>query len=1362
MLYTKVLITSCLVQQVFSKFLILSELRGSTREPVCLSSSTDFGQLIDMWDKISKEVGIQFGTCVMGTLETRNCSLDLMSNYVATVHASTFGVGAMMVTRDESKRVEVLNDMIPDSLDSGFYNCSVFEKEPFWRQFLNKTMTSTTTSTTTTPKPQWPKPSIQNPIKLPPQPGLLSVVPQPQDFSAKIKSLNEDLTSVRKALEREKENHRLVIDESRKKMRELEDNLRGQWEEEKARKDILAKTLEREAFLKKEAEEKAHELDKALKESRREFGTYKENARQERERERLRTTTTTTTTLRPTTTTKATLIITSLLAASVATVEIENLETNHIMNRPGTGAYSVSDNGMTEATCLLKYGERCMSWEYQVDPLVYPFFMSNYEKYSVLEAAHDASPIITKESAVCILSNTSGGTKACAREANYIKKHCSNDMRAYFMINLVGKLLTVGCNENHILSEDCNFCVPKAKGSQTIFKPIQDAVCQKDSAEANVVVRYSKDVCAIGPTRIKTCNKGVSKHERMGFVILNNKKIYVEEMRMRSRQEYHQDQFMCFKIKDGSGNPAKFERVDVTKCKGFGNPGSLRCNGDEYYCNKYPCDTGNPEATCSLRKHSAIIEVNIGGVWVKPKCVGYEMVLVKRTSVKSEDISTKECTTCLWDCGKGEITIKTHGPKIVYATACSHGTCRNIVQKPSTFVHLLYPGNSEIIGGKIGIHMTEESSPSNLHLEINCEPKDSCDVSDCIFCAHGLLNYQCHSLISALIISTMCAGLISLIIFLLSKARKLMSLIIPTLAVPIKWGSLFVMWVVKKWKNRVRGVINATNNAIGWEGRERNIERVERGLANGIGYNQVARYTFYGASILSLITVVSSCSENVIADSKIMQCVGSTSKTTCKATGTLVMKLGPIGSESCLLLKGLRENEKQFISVKTESSELVCHEGESYWTSLYSPVCLSSRRCHLMGDCRGDTCLSWKANKTSAEFAGRTHLSVINENKCFEQSGGMGYGCFNINPSCLYVHTYLRSVYKNGFRIFRCVNWSHRVRLTITTHGKKFQMVLAAMSTQPADWGSIGLILDSESITGTNAYTFMRHGSGAYAIIDDPYSPEPRKGFLGEVRCPTEEAAVKASSTCKVAPALVEYQPELDTVECITNMIDPMTLFNRGSLPQVREGKTFTQSIEKNSIQAMTTGEIRASIRMVLDEYEVEFLNTPTDCDATFVNITGCYSCDEGARVCVQVKATADSIFHFLNKDLDMNLLYKVGTTQKVYCSTFHFSKPVISIEGSYDCGSSAKPMMIKGTLVAIAPHDDKTTQGGSSIVINPKRGSLDFFGWLSGFASWFGGPLKAILTVIGFLIAGLILLMTILFTIKFGVMQLMKRKKLV
>nr|ALP32228.1 polyprotein [Massilia virus] len=1312
MFYAKFVISLCLEPGFSLKYTIISKSGSGTIRQICLSHSTDIDKVLELSSGEMNTIGILGGLCTFGELKREDCSPDVFSNYVANMYGTAHPSSCKFVDITGDRSIEVLNDAVPDSFTPGAHNCSSFEKKPFWTDLI-------------------PAKNSSGAI-----PSVVSVLPSvaEHDFNLKVKEANDKLEVIQRELAAEKARSGRLEDEARAKMKALEDELRNGWLAEREAKELAKSALEKERINKLEVERKLHDLGKKLRQSEddvEKMRVHHKKGRKESDEEMK----IARTTAPSVSTTLATVVFTSLLATGLAAIEpIEDRNVNHILNRPGSGVYMASPT-LTQNECSLDYGKECKAWELQVSPLHYPFFTSNVDKYTFLESITLLPPILLINNEFCELTTSSGPLKQCQKESSLIKKCCTEDARAYFFIDLEGKLSIVHCSNNQVLSEDCNFCVTKSGGvSHKIFMPIQDAFCQKGGSESIPVVRYSKDICSIGLSKVKSCHKSTSRYERMGFIVAGKKKLYIEDLKMRYRQEYDEDQFFCYKVNKTS--PLEYGKESPSKCKGVGS-NEQKCNGDEYFCNRYPCETNSPEAHCSLRRHAAVVEVYVGGAWIKPKCVGYEKVLVKRGGLKTEDLSVRECTSCLWECEKNKIVIKTHGPKIVSATACGGRSWKSVMQKPSTFLDLPYPGNSEIIGGDRGNHLSERGSPYNIHSTIHSPPEDSRDASDCIYCRHGLLNYQSHSVESAILLSTVVATILALTGVVLSRSKSAVRFLASAVAVPFRWVSLLVVWVMKKWKARVATAIRATNNAIGWDnGLEQ--ARVE----NAARRQQTAgRWRSLDAStILSVLSTGLCCTESLIAESSIMQCTTGEGSTTCKATGTVVLKLGPIGSESCLILKGLRDNERQFISIKTISSELTCREGESFWTPLYTPVCLSSRRCHLMGECTGDMCLKWKSNKTSSEFTGKTHSEVIHENKCFEQSGGIGYMCFNVNPSCLMVHSYLKPIYKNAFKVFRCIAWNHRVRLGITTHKRKFEVTLMAMSTQQADWGSIGLILDSEGISGTNSYSFMKHGLGSYAIIDEPYSVEPRKGYLGEVRCPTEETAIKASPSCKVAPGLVEYQPEMDTLECTTNMMDPMAIFNRGSLPQVRGGWTFSQSIEKNSRQALNTGAINASVRHVLDEYEFDYKVKTNDCDSTFVNITGCYSCDEGARLCVKVRTSSEAIYHFTDSGYNINVLFKVESGVHDHCTILHFSKPVISIEGKYDCGKNKKPMLIKGTLIAMAPHDDRVVSGGSSTVVNPKGQGVDFLGWLSRLSSWFGGgPLKTFLMVTGFLMTGVI-----------------------
>nr|QNJ99619.1 glycoprotein precursor [Ntepes virus] len=1058
-----------------------------------------------------------------------------------------------------------------------------------------------------------------------------------------------------------------------------------------------------------------------------------------------------TTTKRPrvaaTTVSSLILLSTALgLASPVAGVGANLNPDPHLKNRPGTGKYSV--DGITDAKCnLIDYSSVCPGFNLLSDMARFPFFNSHAHHRSILEAMHDN--IIEKDNAKVCTVNDSNTPAACIGDLHSFNERCPENIRGVHYITTEGKYASMTCKDGHEVSENCKFCVKlKNPGSLTTASmPLQDAVCQISNTQYRGPIMKLKGVCSIGSRVYKRCQNNRQSYEKVPFVVLKGKgKHYLDTLSLRNKEQHAANAFLCHTYNRLIGETNSIDvaekvlkRVKVSECKIVDTTKSKKCTGDAVFCNHYSCVRDFAEAYCTVAPGAGPIEVLYSGSWVTPVCVGYEMTTVIRETEPRRDTSSRDCLTCVTECSKDDIIIRSTGFGITSAVACSHGSCVSATQKASTEIRVRYPGLTASTGGSIGVHLSHDDPTTNTHVVVNCPPRDPCLVHNCIICTHGLINYQCHTAISAFVVVLLLTSSSLVALYATYKVLRILKIIPKKALSPLSWIYYLIMWIVRRIKSGWNRQMESLNREIGWNDPERGIVRPHR-------QPPIPRYAFKIGLFLSILTVASPCSETVVASSKITKCSTVDGRMVCTYSGTVTLRAGSIGSESCLILRGPSGETKKYISIKTVASELTCREGQTYWTGQFSPKCLSSRRCHLVAECKKTRCLEWRDDQLSNEFSGMGNNSVMNENKCFEQSGGIGYGCFNLNPSCLFVHAYFKSTKAEGLKVFSCVDWVHRIKFDVKNPaGNKETIIMGSMSTRFMEWGSMTLGLDAESISGSNSFSFMRNSRGEYAIVDEEFSTIPREGFIGEIRCNSESAVITAHKSCLRAPNLIKYRPMLDLAECTTSLVDPFTVFKRGALPQTRNGKTFAGSIDRTTVQAMSNAVIQAEITLVLDGFDVEFETTTAICSASFLNISGCYSCNEGAQVCLKIKSDKQGVFTAHNKDMTVNFMTHVTPGTEEVCKILHFGQPEIRESLLYSCGGEESPVIIKGTLIAYNPFDDRSESGGSSTIVNPKGGDWDIMGWASGLFSWLGGPIKAVLMIIGYIILALLTLVIIL-----------------
>nr|WKK54417.1 M protein [Echarate-like virus Chanchamayo-2019] len=1056
------------------------------------------------------------------------------------------------------------------------------------------------------------------------------------------------------------------------------------------------------------------------------------------------------------------ILIATTIASVIANPEVSNPMNPwpHSKNRPGKGLFRFEETEME--TCRpLDYDTSCPSFNYMLRLDKYPFFNSFITHYSPLEAFSEG--FLSTEDNICEVGTNK--EYKCFEERAYMKGHCPNGISGVHFLNEKGKLKLIKCKDNMEITEDCTFCRRiKKKNLATVHKTsvsLQDAICQKHSDTYSGPRISVKGVCKIGHVKYKDCALKTSGFEVIPFATFKNQgKIYLDNLIIKNVEVITNMTFLCYthKGQDDAGEGVDIrglKRFKSEECKNINKSKDKICGGDHVFCERYDCTGNYPDVHCFHAPGSGPVYINIYGSWVKPMCVGYEKVLVERESKPGVERAQTECETCISECKEDGVLVRSTGFLITSGVICSHGSCISRHQSPDTEIMVPYPGMTAAIGGEMGIYLSHTEDSLSLHMKVHCDPRDVCETHHCFLCLYGVINYQCHTTLSLIVVSTILSCSIYMILCLLGKILYLLKIIPKKLRNPFAWIALLITWMISLIREILCKFKSSINTRIGWYANQNDLEaQVPR-------RRRLERFPAALLIIALMLPMALSCSETLVSNSKQTKCVQEGSKVRCSVTATITMKAGVIGGESCFMIKGPSENQQKTIKVKTVSSEIICREGPSFWTSHFVPSCLSSRRCHLVGGCTGNKCQSWRDDMLSGEFAGVKDNSVMNENKCFEQCGAAGCGCFNINPSCLFVHTTLKSARNEAIRVFKCADWVHRITFEVNgPSDEKDIIILSGLGTKFLPWGTISLSLDAESVAGSNDISFLESSNGGFALYDESYSEMPREGFLGEIRCSSASAAINAHKSCIRAPNLVKYKPMTDQIDCTASLVDPFAVFVKGSLPQVRKGMTYTSSKDKKTVQAFNSGSIQAFITINIEDHDVTFTSDVITCDATFQNMTGCYSCNYGSRVCLKIKASGGGEFWAKTDDGSINLFFEVTEGTDDYCQTIHFSKPLIEENLKYSCGSADKLLVIKGLLVSIGLTDYRNETGGSSIVVNPTSEGWSLSNWFGGFISWLGGPIKGLLKILGFLLLGLAIGYILYLICRYILLNALSRKK--
>nr|UXX19159.1 glycoprotein precursor [Mukawa virus] len=1012
----------------------------------------------------------------------------------------------------------------------------------------------------------------------------------------------------------------------------------------------------------------------------------------------------------------------------------------HLKNRRLMGNHSVSPtlHHLSESCTAIDYDKTCAGFEWTSDPTRYPLFYSKHHMLNIAEAMNQKL-ISLKSNGGC--SNT-GGKVSC--KEMFLREHvnCASNPTSILGMGKDGGFHLWECPPKHVFSQDCMQCEDRKENQTQNLIFLDDAVCQKVDPDQNAIhpPPVPRDVCAIGKILYRQCEYPVASIERVHYMLLGlpDTPAFLFDFNAHVTEDGDPHEFVCT---DQAG-----KSCSIKQCRGSS---STECSGDTTFCNHYTCKAMTAKCSCQKVSGTGTLRVNAAGRWYTPICFGSKMARVLRNAPIQEDRAIRSCPTCITKCETSEITVHTDGLPIESGHLCCSGSCIVKVQEPSTTVKFTRPDACKLNGGPFVIVMDDSKGSPAIKVKGTCEPVPKCLETDCFWCWANWLNFHCHSSAKMALIWITLSLLLVLAGSIIGYLRGV-TMLLKAAWGPIRWTYLLLKWVACILSGRVRRAKKELDSKIArGSQRDEEAQAMEVRSKTDDGYPRLKGVPIYMYVVTGLLIIGSctACSENHLLSTDQITCVPSGSHLVCSVKGEALIKAGPLGSEACIRFGPSTSKQRSVVKIKTLGSSLKCRKGGSYWTASFVPKCMSSRRCHLVSECTGSNCESWRSNQVSSEFAHMTNEAKLSENGCLEQCGGAGCGCFNIHASCLFYRNEFHRADGLTYEVFQCAEWVHEIQLSVTqTSHQPVELTMIDGETKQLDWGTISIAIDGETVASSNAFHFIKSGS-KFAIVDEEFSDIPRKGFLGEIRCPSQASAETVSSACLKAEGLTRYVGQLDSIRCESRMIDPGLIFRRGKLPQSRAGVCFTTKPGSSVVEALTSKPIKVILKASFDGTGLQFDVDPPECSASFMNLTGCYSCNTGTQLCVkagmgQSGATGTMV---LKCPSGIESAFGVDSNVKAHCFVAHTDRQVINEDCSYSCGRDEKKLHVYGTLQYVEPHDDRVANESSAPIINPKSGAFSWGSWFSGLGDLGGGWLKTILMSILMALAGVVVVLLML-----------------
>nr|QMP82293.1 glycoprotein [Blattodean phenui-related virus OKIAV294] len=294
---------------------------------------------------------------------------------------------------------------------------------------------------------------------------------------------------------------------------------------------------------------------------------------------------------------------------------------------------------------------------------------------------------------------------------------------------------------------------------------------------------------------------------------------------------------------------------------------------------------------------------------------------------------------------------------------------------------------------------------------------------------------------------------------------------------------------------------------------------------------------------------------------------------------------------------------------------LQCNKELEYITRDHDLVYDSIHMCPHSGPCSGNWCEE-VSDGTKVEGMAESHDGVGPGKKfCLRGQACAGAGCFYCTQSCVTIHWHASMKDSKYWEVYRCPSWVPRA-----TVYAQFVDGSSVMDTTLA-WNSGSsltmfgkfklrpLIYIDEKIPALSRSIMVQNQRGVLIEASPPGQPQP--GRIGQLQCATALTSLK---DCVIAP---------NSCVCSANEISGSCQCAQVSLEAAVSQKTLLpQSISIGTLK-LVRGEIllelsaqgHLSVDVTSSGSMKAISQPPGSCDLDLVELTGCYSCLQGAKL---------------------------------------------------------------------------------------------------------------------------------------------------
>nr|ANG84007.1 polyprotein [Uukuniemi virus] len=907
---------------------------------------------------------------------------------------------------------------------------------------------------------------------------------------------------------------------------------------------------------------------------------------------------------------------------------------------------------------------------------------------------------------------------------NFRSYNCEEGRRTLTMMDpKSGKFKRLKCNENQTLSKDCASCIEK---KSTIMKSehlvYDDAICQSDYSSPEAMPDHETHLCRIGPLHIQHCSHEAKRVQHVSWFWIDGKLRVYDDFSVSWTEGKFLSLFDCV------NETSKDHNCNKTVCL------EGRCSGDLQFCTEFTCSYAKADCNCKRNQVSGVAVVHTKHGSFMPECMGQSLWSVRKPLTKRSVAVQQPCMDCESDCKVDHILVIVRHFYPDHYQACLGSTCLTGRAKDKEF-KIPFKMADRLSDSHFEIRIWDKERSNEYFLESRCESVDACAAITCWFCRANWANIHCFSKEQVLIlvaVSSLCILLLASVL----RALKVIATFTWKIIKPFWWIlSLLCRTCSKRLNKRaerlkesIHSLEEGLNNVDeGPREQKQPCRAVARPNVRQKMFN-LTRLSPVVVGMLCLTCPVESCSDSISVTASSQRCsTSSDGVNSCFVSTSSLLQVSPKGQESCLILKGPTGTAVDSIRIKTTDIRLECVRRDLYWVPRVTHRCIGTRRCHLMGACKGEACSEFKINDYSPEWGHEEELMAqLGWSYCVEQCGGALCQCFNMRPSCFYLRKTFSHLSQDAFNIYECSEWSYRINVLVSTNSTHSNLTLKLGVPDSIPHGLISLSSVSQppAIAYSECFGEDLHGTKFHTVCNR--RTDYTLGRIGEIQCPTKADALAVSKRCISSDSIIFSKVHKDSVDCRSSIIDPMTIRNRNKLPSTVGSVTFWPT--ETSVEAAIPDLASATMLIRLDGYSIQFRSDSNKCSPRFLSLSGCYNCEAGAKLELEHVTDFGTALGILEcPSLGYTTYYEVKNTLEKSIRTMHLNGSHVEAKCYFRCPNSESQLTIRGELIYLFNDDIRHHNQTLSPGLSPKSGSgWDPFGWFK--ASW----LRAIWAILG------------------------------